>query len=135
MFLVDTMVISETGKHRPHPSALAWLKAVSPELLYLSVVTFGEIAEGIERKRLSNPTFSERLDRWADETRRAFFERTLPVTTEVALCWGALSVQSKRRDMDLLIAATAIAHDLTIVTRNTRHFEVAGVRLHNPYEV
>lgn len=76
----------------------------------------------------------QRLSDWAIETRREFRDRTLAVTIDVAMRWGELYMRLKRRDTDLLIAATALEHDLTVVTRNIRHFEPTGVKLFNPYE-
>ena len=134
MYLLDTMVISETAKRYPNPRIKAWLTANDPDSFHLSVITLGEIAAGIETKRLSDPLFSARLDRWASDVRADFSGRTFFITTEIALRWGRLLVLLKRRDMDLLIAATALEHDLTVVTRNTRHFEPTGAKLLNPYE-
>jgi predicted nucleic acid-binding protein len=134
MLLLDTMVVSETAKLRPDPRVRAWLDVTDPALFHVSVITLGEIAAGIEKKRLSDPLFSARLDRWADNLREDFRDRTFFITTEIALRWGRLFVLLKRRDMDLLIAATALEHGLTVVTRNTRHFEPTGAKLLNPYE-
>ena len=134
MFLLDTMVISETGKRTPDPRIQSWIEATNQDLLYLSVISLGEIAAGIEAKRLSDPLFSRRLDQWSTDLRNDFRKRTFSITTEIALRWGRLIVLLKRRDMDLLIAATALEHDLTVVTRNIRHFEPTGAKLLNPYE-
>lgn len=134
MFLLDTMVLSELGKRNPTPLVVAWLDRTPVENLYASVVSFGEIAMGIEMKRASDPVFCDRLDQWSSEARLTFMERTMPITTDVALRWGSLAMRLRRRDMDLLIAATALEHDLTVVTRNTKHFEPTGAKLLNPYE-
>lgn len=133
MFLLDTMVISEQGKRVVNPDVTAWLARVPASQLFVSVITLGEIAAGIEAQRNVDPAFSERLEQWARGMRDAYVERTLPVDTAVALRWGELYTRLKRRDTDLLIAATALEHDLTVVTRNSRHFEPTGVKLLNPY--
>lgn len=134
MFLLDTMLISEPRKRIVDGGAMRWLEAVDRSQTYISAISLGEIAAGIEKKRDRNPGFSGRLDRWFSETRAFYQKRTLPVTVEVALRWGSLYTRLGRRDMDLLIAATALEHDLTVVTRNTRHFEPTGAKLLNPYE-
>ena len=71
--------------------------------------------------------------RWLDEMKVTFAARTLDIDTAIAVRWGAMYMRLKRRDMDLLIAATALEHDLTLATRNVRHFEPTGVKLFNPY--
>ncbi|MBE7186624.1 MAG: type II toxin-antitoxin system VapC family toxin [Methylobacterium mesophilicum] len=134
MFLLDTMVLSEAGKRRSNAAVVQWMDDHDADGLYVSTITFGEIFDGIERKRKLDPVFATRLDRWAADTRYEYRERTFPVTTEIALRWGALSAALGRRDLDLFIAATALEHDLTVVTRNVRHFEPTGAKLFNPYE-
>ena len=134
MFLLDTMVISEPRKPKPDAGAMDWLDKTDRAAVVISAISLGEIAAGIEKKRQASPIFSGRLDQWFVEIRALYVERTLPVTVEVALRWGSLYTRLGRRDMDLLIAATALEHDLTVVTRNTRHFEPTGAKLLNPYE-
>lgn len=134
MFLLDTMVVSERGKRLPNTNVINWLDGIDSNRLFVSVISFGEIASGVERKRATEPVFSERLNLWSAETRRTFADRTLPITTAVALRWGWLIVSLKRKDLDLFIAATALEHDLTVVTRNVRHFEATGAKIFNPYE-
>lgn len=134
MLLLDTMIVPESFKARPEANVVGWLKSHDPVHLYVSVITFGEISAGIEKQRLSNVDAFQRLSDWAIETRREFRDRTLAVTTDVAMRWGELYMRLRRRDTDLLIAATALEHDLTVVTRNIRHFEPTGVKLFNPYE-
>lgn len=134
MFILDTMVISELGKRNVNTNAMQWFSGVPDSSLFVSVITLGEIVRGIERKRTIEPLFSEKLDTWAAATRRRFEDKTLAITMPIALRWGAMTIQLKRNDTDLLIAATALEHDLTIVTRNVRHFGPTGVKLFNPYE-
>lgn len=133
MYLLDTMVISEMRRRNPDAHVAWWLKQVDIERLFVSAISFGEVAAGIEKKDI-DPVFRARLQRWLEEMRVLFAARTLPIDTAVALRWGSMYMRLGRRDMDLLIAATALEHDLTLVTRNVRHFEPTGVRLFNPYE-
>lgn len=134
MFLLDTMVLSESGKRAPDRRVLAWQEMVAADTLFVSVITLGEIEAGIVRQRAIDPDFAGRLDRWASGLQEAFAARTIPVTIAVALRWGELYTRLKRRDTDLLIAATALEHDLTVVTRNIRHFEPTGAKTLDPYE-
>ncbi|WP_152044820.1 type II toxin-antitoxin system VapC family toxin [Aureimonas psammosilenae] len=134
MFLLDTMVLSERGKRRPHEAVSAWLDGTAKGKAYVSVRTFGEIAAGIAKKRVSDPVFATRLQAWASDAQADLGDRTLPVTMAIALRWGELATRLNRRDPDLLIAATALEHDLTVATRNVRHFEPTGAKLFNPYE-
>lgn len=132
-YLLDTMVVSEGFKKSPTLSVVTWLNQENPASLAVSVITFGEIAAGVEKQRLNDPVAFRRIDAWLQLTQAEFHDRTLPVTAPVAIHWGALYQRLRRRDTDLLIAATALEHDLTLVTRNVRHFEPTGVRLFNPY--
>jgi predicted nucleic acid-binding protein len=134
MFLLDTMVISEGFKRQPSANVLDWLRSQDQADLYVSAITFGEIAAGVEKQSGLNATAARRLGEWLEETREVFRERTLPVDTETAVMWGTLYTRLKRRDTDLLIAATALHRGYAVVTRNVRHFEPTGVRLFNPYD-
>ncbi len=133
MFILDTMVVSEGFKLRPSPTVVPWLNRTEPASLFVSVLTFGEIEAGIEKKRRSDGAF-DRLEEWLEGTRIRYEDRTLPITTSIAMRWGRLHMSLQRKDPDLLIAATALEHDLAVVTRNVRHFEPTGVKLLNPYE-
>ena len=127
------MVVSEGFKKPPSAAVVRWLETNSRNYLAVSVITFGEIASGIEKKRKTDTAAFERLSNWLTETQDRYEGRTLPVTAPIALRWGRMVMQLKRRDTDILIAATALYHDLTVVTRNVRHFEPTGVKLLNPY--
>lgn len=133
MFLLDTMVISEGFKRQPSANVLSWLRSQDPANLYASAVSFGEIAAGIEKQVGRNEVAVRRLREWFGETRKVFRDRTLSIDTETAIMWGTLYTRLKRRDTDLLIAASALHHGYTVVTRNVRHFEPTGVKLLNPY--
>ena len=132
MYLIDTMVLSEFGKRHPNPLIVDWFASVEGSRNYISVISLGEIAAGLANSAL-DANAAERLRSWEADLAREFAERTLPITTSIAVRWGRLRALLGRKDMDVLIAATALEHDLTVVTRNARHFEPAGVRLLNPY--
>lgn len=129
------MVLSEAEKRQPHPGVTAWLSTLPPHAVFVSAITFGEIAVGIARRRAADPRFADWLEEWSEATRKHYADRTLPVTLAVAMRWGELRATLKRRDVDLLIAATALEHALTVATRNVRHFQTTEALIVNPYEV
>ncbi len=134
MYLVDTMVLSERSKARAALPVLEWLRSVSREQIFISVVTIGEIERGIHKLERREVHPATRHRDWLDATIGEYGPQILPITLAVARRWGPLTHQMRRSDPDLLIAATALEHDLTLVTRNVRHFEPAGVRLLDPYQ-
>jgi predicted nucleic acid-binding protein len=133
MYLLDTVVLSELRKRRRDGNVVAWIGAVPSSDLYVSVLTLGEIELGIERQRAVNPDFAEELVRWLDMTLGVYADRILPVTLAIARRWGRLAAQLGNRDLDLAIAATAIEHGLTVVTRNVSHFERTGALIMDPF--
>lgn len=133
MFLLDTVVISELRKRRPAHEVLGWFAERREQDLFLSVITVGEIRRGIAAKRGSDTPFADELARWLEILLRLYGERVLPVTAEIAQRWGDMSWRSGHGGADLLIAATALQHHLTVVTRNARHFEPLGVPVFNPF--
>jgi predicted nucleic acid-binding protein len=137
-FLLDTNVPSELIRSLPDPLVLAWVYAQSEESLYLSAVTVGELRRGavllpFGKKRTD-------LERWiADDMLLRFRSRILPGTVAIADRWGTLDAQSKLRGAPLntadgMIAATALEHDLIVVTRNVRDFLGTAVPIFNPWE-
>lgn len=132
MYLLDTMVISEMRRREPDANVAAWLSRTDLSSLFVSAISFGEVAAGLEKRDI-DPIFRSRLEAWLDDMKARFASRTIDIDTAIAVRWGAMYMRLKRRDMDLLIAATALEHDLTLVTRNVRHFQPTGVRLFNPY--
>jgi predicted nucleic acid-binding protein len=101
--------------------------------LYLSVMSLGEIRFGIELKRKKGSTQSLILESWLETTVKRFGNRILPITPSIADHWGRQNLHQKLPDVDGLIAATAIVHDLAIVTRNTNDFIRCGAKLINPW--
>jgi predicted nucleic acid-binding protein len=134
MYLLDTVTFSEFFKRRAHPEFVHWLHDKSEDLLFLSTITIGEVERGIERQRGHQPAFAEALLAWQERSLATYPDRVLPVTMNVSRRWGRLSGRLGRDDVDLLIAATALEHGLTVATRNVRHFALTGVAVENPFE-
>lgn len=133
MYLIDTIVLSELRKRDRHPGVLRWLRGKAEEALFLSAVTIGEIERGMARQRVRNPVFAEALGSWLDRTVEIYAERILAVDPTVARRWGRLAARIGHGGADLLIAATALEHGLTVVTGNVRHFAPTGVLVEDPF--
>lgn len=134
-WLLDTNVISELRRKAPASAVLSWIEERAPSSLYLSVLTLGEIRKGVEL--LDDSARRQRLTDWLDGELPAWFDgRILPIDAGVAHRWGCLQAQARRplAAIDSLLAATALAHDLTLVTRNVRDFAGLSVRLVDPWE-
>ncbi len=132
-YLLDTNVISETRKTRADSGVMAFLSAADAGGLFLSVLTLGELRKGVETRRRTDPLAADRLDAWVEEIEVTFADRVLSVDVAVARLWGELSAGRSLPVIDTLIAATAIGHGLTLVTRNTRDVESTGVLLLDPW--
>ena len=136
--LIDTNVASQPVRPKPNPGVLSWLDSVPDEALHLSVLSIGEMRDGVERMKAS-PRKRERLRVWLEQEVPAWFDgRILAIDTAVADRWGRLI--SERRAIgkplpavDSLLAATALVHGLRLVTRNTKDFDVAGLEVLNPW--
>ena len=135
MYLLDTDVISELRQRRRNRNVVAWISNVSAADLFVSVVTIGEIELGIARQRVRNPSFAKDLADWLEVTLRAYEERILPLTVGIARRWGRLAAQLGNKQLDLAIAATALEHGLTVVTRNVSYFEPTGVTVLDPFGI
>ena len=132
MFLIDTDVVSALRKRKRHPEIARWVEAQRSADLYLSVVTVGEIERGIERQQRRDPVHAHALAAWLDRLLALYGDRILAVDLAAARRWGRLSHLIGHEGADLLIAATALEHGLTVVTRNVRHFEPTGVPVLDP---
>ena len=132
MYLVDTNVISEA--RRGSREAVGWLRSVNPLAVYLSVITLGEIMRGVALKQKSDPRAASHLAQWLQTLRTDHADRILPITDAIALEWGRLAALRPRGDADGLIAATAIVHDLIVVTRNVADFDDTRASTLNPWE-
>ena len=138
MYLLDTNVIAELRKAKSpkiDQKVLAWANSVSAASLFLSVITVLELEKGILLIERRDPTQGAILRSWLDTyVLPAFRDRILPVDTAVAQCCARLHVSTPRPDRDALIAATALVHGLTVVTRNVNDFTPTGVEIVNPWE-
>jgi predicted nucleic acid-binding protein len=133
-FLLDTNVVSELRKgERADAGVLGWFESVGSDDLYLSVLVVGEIRRGIELIRRRDPSSAQSLEAWLSRLRRQFKERVLPVDDEVAQLWGTLGLERPLPPIDGLLAATALCHDLTLVTRNETDVSRAPIRVLNPF--
>jgi toxin FitB len=137
-FLLDTNVVSEAIRPEPDVKVAAWIESAPESLLHLSVLTLGEIRKAIEA--LPNSARRVQLETWCDRDLIARFQgRILSTDLEVVQHWGRLAGRAVRQGaampvIDGLLAATAVYHNLTLVTRDTRHLEGAGISFFNPWE-
>ena len=136
-FLLDTNVVSELVRPRPNPNVSKWINATDESLLFLSVLTLGEIRKGIAAVRDASRLAA--LERWfSGDLLLRFSNRLLPVDEAVADRWGRLSAFAARKSpipvIDGLLAATAMHYNLTFVTRNVRDVAAASVPLFNPWD-
>ena len=133
-YLLDTNVLSEIRKgRRADANVMRWWNQVEAADLYVSVLCLGEIRFGIELKRRKDSKQSEILERWLETTITQFGDRILLVTHSVAERWGSMSLDERLPDTDGLMAATALVHGLTMVTRNTKDFRRSGASILNPW--
>jgi predicted nucleic acid-binding protein len=133
MYLLDTNVISELRRSRPHGAVVAWLQGVADHDLHLSAVTLGELQAGVEITREQDLEKASQIESWIDQVAQTW--NVLPVDDRTFRVWAKL--MHRRSDdllADALIAATAITHHLVVVTRNVRDFAPLGVQILNPFE-
>lgn len=132
MYVLDTNVISELRKPKPHGAVVAWIEAVDDEQLRLSAVTIGEIQAGIEMTREQDADKAREIERWLDHVCETW--NVLPIDSVIFRRWARL--MHRRSDTlieDAMIAATALAHGLVVVTRNVKDFAALGVATFNPF--
>jgi toxin FitB len=132
-YLLDTNVVSELRRRRPNREVVRWIEDAPTTSLFLSVLVVGEIRQGVERLRSRDSIQAGLLEEWLEGLRRDFTDRILPVTTPVAEAWGRLVAPAPLPVVDALIAATALVHGLTLVTRDTGALERTGVPLLDPW--
>lgn len=132
MYLLDTNVVSELRRARPHGAVVAWLGGLRNADLHLAAATVGEVAVGIEATRGRDPAKAADLEQWLDDIVRTF--NVLPMEGRTFRTWARL-FHGRSDDLyeDAMIAATALVHDLTVATRNTRDFAPFGVRTLDPF--
>jgi len=134
MYLIDTVVLSELRKSRRDPAVVAWFERQRTTDLFVSVVSIAEIERGIVRQRKNDPTFAAALASWLDKVLTLYGERILAFDLQAARRWGVLSAVIGNESADLMIAATALEHGLTVVTRNASDFEPTGVPVLDPFK-
>jgi toxin FitB len=134
MYLLDTNVISELRRPKPHGAVVAWLEGVADDDLHLSAVTLGELQAGVEITREQDLEKASQIEAWIDQVAQTW--NVLPLDGRTFRVWAKL--MHRRSDdllADALIAATAITHHLVVVTRNVRDFVPLGVETLNPFEI
>jgi toxin FitB len=132
-YLLDTNILSETRKKQANERVMAFLSAAEPSALFISVLSLGELRKGVALKTRSDADAARRLGAWVDGLEFSFGERILGVDTAIARQWGELSAERTRPVVDTLLAATALVHKLTLVTRNTSDVHDLGVKLLDPW--
>ena len=134
MYLLDTNVVSELRRARPHGGVVAWIQGVNDSDLYLSAVSIGEIQAGIEVTRDQDPAKAAEIEAWLDQVADSY--NVLPMDARASRAWAQL-MHRQTDDLleDAMIAATARLNGLTVVTRNVRDFIVFGVQTLNPFEI
>ena len=133
MFLLDTDVLSALRRRDRHPEAAQWLATQQTSDLHLSVMTIGEVQRGIAQQERHNPPFAQDLASWLARVLTWYGDRVLPFDVSTAQRWGRLSASLGHDSVDLMIAATALEHGLTVVTRNVRDFALTEVQVFNPF--
>ena len=133
-YLLDTNVVSEMRKQKPHGAVVAWLTDLRDEQVFLSAVTMGELQAGIELTRRQDPEKATEIERWVDQLEASY--QILPMDTASFREWGRL-MYGKSDDLveDGMIAATARKHDLIVATRNEDDFKQLNVQVFNPFKV
>jgi toxin FitB len=132
-YLLDTNVVSELRKPRPHGAVVAWLNGQEDEQLFLSAVTMGELQAGVELTRRQDPSKADEIERWVDQLATSY--QILPMDTACFREWGR--IMDRKPDQlleDAMIAATARVHRLIVATRNEKDLKQLDVRIYNPFK-
>lgn len=133
-WLIDTNVASELRRgQQANPGVLAWAERARNEPVFTSVLVMGELRRGVELRRMKDPAAAAALEQWVQRILESYPERVLPVDQAVAERWARLGIPDRVPVFDGLIAATALVHDLTLVTRNVRDMARTGVRILDPF--
>ncbi len=132
-YLLDTNVVSELRKPRPHGAVVAWIKDQDEQQLFLSAVTLGELQAGIERTRHQDSSKATEIERWVDQLASSY--QILPMDTRCFREWGRI-MHRKEDELieDAMIAATARVHHLIVATRNEADFRSLDIRIFNPFK-
>jgi toxin FitB len=132
-YLLDTNILSETRKKQANERVMSFLSSAEPSALFISVLSLGELRKGVALKIRSDADAAKRLGTWVDGLEFSFGERILDVDAAIVRQWGELSAQRSRPVVDTLLAATALVHKLTLVTRNISDVHDLGVKLLDPW--
>ncbi len=132
VYLLDTNVVSEVRRPKPHGGVVAWLESVPDEHLHLSAVTLGELQAGVEITREQDPAKAEEIEAWISQLEQTW--NVVPMDGRAFRAWARL-MQHRSDELleDAMIAATAVVHNLIVVTRNVRDFEPLGVETLDPF--
>jgi hypothetical protein len=134
MYLIDTDVLSALRRRDRNVAVAHWAASIAPHDLHISVATVNEVEHGIQRLKSRDPAHAESLTIWINKVIAEFGERALPVTVPIARRWACISATLGYDDLDLAIAATALEHNLVVVTRNVRDFTRTGAAIYDPFE-
>jgi toxin FitB len=132
-YLLDTNILSETRKKQANERVISFLSAAEPSALFISVLSLGELRKGVALKFRSDADAAKRLGTWVDGLEFSFADRILAVDAAIARQWGELTAQRSTPVVDTLLAATALVHKLTLVTRNISDVHDLGVKLFDPW--
>jgi len=138
-YLLDTCAISELVKKKPSRKVLQWIQGCEEDAIYISVLTIGEIQKGIAK--LADSQRKTKIQHWLDhDLHNRFSGRIIPITEEIASTWGLIVAKAEAEgkpipSVDSLIAATAISHNLTVITRNIQDMVGTGARILNPWQL
>ena len=134
-YLFDTNVLSETWKPKANQGVIEFLRSTEPTSAFISVLTIGELRKGVAAKKLRDrdSNAATRLAAWVEGIELSFADRILGIDTATARLWGEWSGERARPVVDTLLAATAVMHDLTLVTRNLRDVRGIPVKLLDPW--
>lgn len=133
-WLIDTNIASELRRGpRANPGVVAWADRARHDPVYTSVLVIGELRRGVELRRMRDPMAATALEQWLRRLVESYADRILPVDRAVAERWATLGIPDRLPVADGLIAATALVHDLTLVTRNVRDMARTGVRILGPF--